>query len=219
MKIRKSVRINKDELPEMLKDKATNEATIYRCTLELGKSKHYEKIISSLCDMLESLESDSDTVYIISDKLTTKGFIYFDNFYILEISAYGTNPPRDSEHNPIIIEINENELPSIEEVESYISYNIGLCKGRHELPVKEYVYEKEINPTDIREVELWAYHKIDSIKSKHINLYATGLTVATLAVVNACVQRCKNLTIMHYDRDTNSYYSQEIKTRRIENYV
>ena len=45
-----------------------------------------------------------------------------------------------------------------------------------------------------------------------IQLYATGLTVALLAILQAIklVAYCNKLTVMHFDRDSGEYYEQEL---------
>lgn len=72
-----------------------------------------------------------------------------------------------------------------------IQVSLGAIKGRHELPVKEYVIDEDLQDvTDIVAIE----EKVDSYFEKlnkeykeaklQIILYVTGLTVVTLAVVN-----------------------------------
>ena len=43
-------------------------------------------------------------------------------------------------------------------------------------------------------------------------LYVTGLTVATVAVVNVCIRVGISLTLMHYDQSTGDYYPQGVMT-------
>lgn len=50
------------------------------------------------------------------------------------------------------------------------------------------------------------------VSNVHIVLYASGLTVALLAAINACrVGGVGRITVMHYDRETGTYYPQEVK--------
>ena len=50
----------------------------------------------------------------------------------------------------------------------------------------------------------------------YLDLYVTGLTVATTSVINAVIEHNKIyknkiiLTLFHYDRETNSYYEQQM---------
>ena len=90
---------------------------------------------------------------------------------------------------------------------------LGLVKGRHEIPeVKDYVYEGELDPTDtitarrIAEIKLSLFSKEDTIY-----LFVTGLTMALVSVINACKTKGIKLVLMHYDRETNSYFPQEVE--------
>lgn len=115
---------------------------------------------------------------------------------------------------------------------------IGICKGRHPLPVKYYVFPQEVNPLDVVQLEAISikslveiatqegveiknttvildnqvdYHDITvAVYNATVAIYATGLTVAVLAVVKAAKQLFKEVVVMHYDRDSDSYYEQEI---------
>ena len=44
----------------------------------------------------------------------------------------------------------------------------------------------------------------------HINIYVTGLTVALIASLNAMRKEGISVTLYHYDRDTDSYFPQEV---------
>ena len=98
-----------------------------------------------------------------------------------------------------------------------IQVSLGAIKGRHSLPVKEYVIDEELSDvTDIVVIE----KKVDSYFEKlnkeykeaklEIILYITGLTVVTLAVVKTCKKLGYGLVCMHFDRDSNSYIAQPI---------
>lgn len=43
-------------------------------------------------------------------------------------------------------------------------------------------------------------------------LYVTGLTVATVAVINVCIELGIPLTLMHYDSNRGDYYPQYVST-------
>mgnify|MGYP000992579383 FL=1 len=97
-----------------------------------------------------------------------------------------------------------------------IQVSLGAIKGRHPLPVKEYVIDEELSDvTDIVAIE----EKVDSYFEKldkeykeaiQIILYITGLTVVTLAVVKTCKKLGYGLVCMHFNRDSNSYIAQPI---------
>lgn len=113
---------------------------------------------------------------------------------------------------------------------------IGTVKGRHEMPVDYYVFE-EIDPNDvfnfsfiqglaIAEVMKIFDKEIPSIKERfgketpiRIELYITGLTSATICVLNAInaitllkdnFQGGVRVYAMHYDRETGEYCSQVV---------
>ncbi len=101
--------------------------------------------------------------------------------------------------------------------------NIGVCNGRHDLPCSEFVFDKIEDPTNVAELEERAY---SVLADKHncvadtyytrVNIYITGLTVATLAIENALIHLERQgylkdtaVYFMHYNKDTNSYYEQK----------
>lgn len=86
---------------------------------------------------------------------------------------------------------------------------MGLCAGRHEIPVREYIFPNELDPLDIKGMEMQAREKLAG--TSELILYVTGLTVALVAVVNVCRELNIKLTLMHYDRTSGDYYPQEVK--------
>ena len=87
---------------------------------------------------------------------------------------------------------------------------IGLVRGRHELPVKEYIFEEDIK--DVRDMEAMykvASEKLKSLDKKEIvEVYVTGLTVALTTVIRYCYNNNLNLILWHYDREKEDYYAQ-----------
>ena len=112
---------------------------------------------------------------------------------------------------------------------------VGLCAGRHSLPVSDYVFDTEVNPTDLTAMRRVAARKLEVLfeghfESRMVNaggmgdevmyvtttplvVYATGLTAALLTVINVAVEMgIYDVTVMHYDRDTGEYFPQRIST-------
>lgn len=91
-------------------------------------------------------------------------------------------------------------------------YKIGLCEGRHPLPVNEYVFGAVIeDPTDVDGLEEVAEEFFRNlIPDCLLELYVTGLSVALIAAINAASKyiNIKNIVLMHYDSKTNTYYPQ-----------
>ena len=55
------------------------------------------------------------------------------------------------------------------------------------------------------------FPQIDVAPSIDLVLYVTGLGVALVAAINACLRVGISITLMHYDRDTGSYYPQDVR--------
>lgn len=95
--------------------------------------------------------------------------------------------------------------------------NIGLIKGRHEIPEVNglYVFNEPVDPTDVIGINEIAITRIkelivDPNKERSINLYVTGLTVALVAVINVCRVYHIKLILWHYDRDGDCYFPQVV---------
>ena len=104
-----------------------------------------------------------------------------------------------------------NYIPTVT-VESETA-SMALCEARHEIPdaTDGAVFENSINPLDVTGLEEEATRKLEELKIKQLNLYVTGLTVALVSVLNAARKLEISVVLYHYDRETGSYYSQEVK--------
>lgn len=86
---------------------------------------------------------------------------------------------------------------------------LGLCNGRHTLPeVDGFVFTEIEDPMDFEGLYSKAWDAIPEVEN--LDLYVTGLTAATLAVVKVCERRGINLTCWHYNRATDEYVPQMI---------
>lgn len=105
----------------------------------------------------------------------------------------------------------DGAIPMMEVPKKAVS--MALCKGRHEIPeaIDGAIFDSEVNPLKVAELEAEAKHKLGKLGCKVLNLYVTGLTVALVAVLNACRELGITVCLYHYDRETGSYYSQEVK--------
>lgn len=106
--------------------------------------------------------------------------------------------------------------------------NIGLCAGRHEMPVKDFIWQKIENPMDFETLEKqaqeWIHNQDMYNDGSHplmvgsVNLYVTGLTVALTSFLNAWEYtvgtlefeglKRPQLKLLHYNRDTDTYEPQ-----------
>ena len=89
---------------------------------------------------------------------------------------------------------------------------VGLCEGRHPLPVDEYVFGQVIdNPMDFAGLEAHARQRLEALGGDKLVIYATGLTAALLAVIKvAKAMGYVKITVMHFDRDTGGYMAQAV---------
>ena len=90
-----------------------------------------------------------------------------------------------------------------------------LCKGRHEViandgqHVTESIFGNEVDPLDVRGLQEIAEEFL-RYKPYEIEVYVTGLSVALVALINASVAMEKSLWLMHFDRNSSSYYPQGV---------
>lgn len=85
---------------------------------------------------------------------------------------------------------------------------LGLCAGRHELPVSGYVFGNIVDPTDLQGMMNTAHESLQDVEA--LELYVTGLTVACTTVIRYCINNLIPLKLMHFDRESGSYYPQVI---------
>lgn len=108
---------------------------------------------------------------------------------------------------------------------------VGLCRGRHDLPVDEYIFDKIERPNDFPELErhILAFltervginpnacgqgiNQNDSTDvrifrgMRDLHVYVTGLSQASTTLVSVCLRNGVNLTLWHYDSNTDTYVS------------
>ena len=112
---------------------------------------------------------------------------------------------------------------------------VGLIKGRHDLPVEDYIinyniidpyeeYEKikeSINNFLIEKIGIAikngcainqaSYSDVPCYQgSEALVVYVTGLTIVTSELVKQCMLNGVRLTLMHYNAKTGEYFAQAI---------
>ena len=89
--------------------------------------------------------------------------------------------------------------------------SMALCEGRHEIPeaIDGSIFGNELDPLAVRDLEEEAKNKLEGVHK--LDLYVTGLTVALIAALNACRELNIKVTLYHFDRQTGTYYPQEVK--------
>lgn len=93
---------------------------------------------------------------------------------------------------------------------------VGLIKGRHEMPVKEYIFDSVGNVLNFKrmddQITVWLYNHRHDIGDR-LYVYTTGLTAVVAAVVKACYEMDIPLSLMQYDMTTGKYVEQEIRDK------
>lgn len=95
---------------------------------------------------------------------------------------------------------------------------VGLIKGRHELPVEEFIFEGDLAfPLDYAALAQHAEKVMTGMSKEHDSqdfvVYVTGLTPVTLAVAQVAMVRGYTITFMHFDRDAGGYTPQPFITK------
>lgn len=92
--------------------------------------------------------------------------------------------------------------------------NVGAVRGRHEMPVDDYILEEVKDVMDFDEIKRLTFRKVINMYElqgvREINYYVTGLTQLVLAFISAMKafndkSRKIKYRIFLYDRDYNNY--------------
>ena len=89
----------------------------------------------------------------------------------------------------------------------------GLCKGRHQIPTNKFIFPAVINPLDLDwqyDTAIKSMKELGIMEDGKLELYVTGLTVALITVLSICRSYNISVTLLHYNRNTDDYYKQEI---------
>ena len=94
-----------------------------------------------------------------------------------------------------------------------------LFKARHTAPeidgLPSIFGDSLADPTDVVGMNHIVAGVIDALPGhKALDVYVTGLTVATAAVIRMCYIRAIPLTLWHFDRESGQYYQQVIITEQ-----
>ncbi|MCS4487172.1 hypothetical protein [Staphylococcus americanisciuri] len=86
--------------------------------------------------------------------------------------------------------------------------SLGLVAGRHEIDdVDEYIFDGVKDVFDFADMQRQIHDKLCDAEA--VTLYVTGLSVCLVEVMNYCIFNNVNLTLMHYDRESDTYVAQE----------
>lgn len=97
-------------------------------------------------------------------------------------------------------------------------FKLGLVEGRHPLPVQDYIFREgditfPINQEELQRIIAERFEELGlPSMGKILQIYVTGLTPATTAVIRFAFLHYYYLTIMIYDRDSDSWIYEPIFT-------
>lgn len=107
-------------------------------------------------------------------------------------------------------------------MENIKNIKVGLVEGRHDLPVSDFIYQEGdiMFPLDMRQLAQIADKRLseagavssfeDRFNPSQIDVYVTGLTAATTAVIRVALIKGYLLTLHHFDRDSQTWLPQTI---------
>lgn len=91
------------------------------------------------------------------------------------------------------------------------SVSFGMVKGRHEMPVTDYIFDIDIEDVfDFKWMQETIHFKLKNVDS--LNLYVSGLTVVLVEIINYCIFNNISLTLYHFDRESNGWVAQKTDT-------
>lgn len=107
-------------------------------------------------------------------------------------------------------------------MENIKNIKVGLVEGRHDLPVSDFIYQEgDITfPLDMKKLAQIADKRLskfgavssfeDRFNPSQIDVFVTGLTAATTAVIRVALMKGYLLTLHHFDRDSQTWLPQTI---------
>lgn len=106
----------------------------------------------------------------------------------------------------------------IGEVTEVNVWSLALCEGRHEFTdtaTDGSIFKKWVNRNAPVSLEADALKSLESKGVKagdELRIYVTGLTIAFVAAANAAKKLgVSKITCYHYNRVTNSFFTQEVR--------
>lgn len=92
---------------------------------------------------------------------------------------------------------------------------LGLIEGRHDLPVTEFIYQEgditfPLDMGKLTEIADKRLSALGAITYTSLDIYVTGLTAATLAVMRVAFVRGYLVTFHHFDRNSGMWIAQDV---------
>ena len=147
-----------------------------------------------------------------------------EDFYLTECYCryHGYDFEKINEMEVDWTRIEEDIKSRIVRPDAETTITLGLIKGRHPLPVKDYILEHECSDFSKSKLEPEIIERLISLGFKNclkcekciatVNLYITGLTIVSLITVNLLNSWGYDVNVYGYDPINNKYYNQGLFT-------
>lgn len=162
-------------------------------------------------------EDDIDLVIeFVKDGYTSKQIAELTNLSISTISRIRTN--NRSEVNPD--QTTKDTKSHSDIVPIGTSIRVGLVADRHNMPVNDFIFK-----TSLSKSIMFDYDRIEDICREYIDemvdfvdgeaqqklvVYVTGIQCVLSSLIKVANEKKVNLTLRHYDSDTNTYHTHVI---------
>jgi len=106
--------------------------------------------------------------------------------------------------------------PKLQLIDSVKEFKCGLVANRHEMPCKNYIFQKSFNSSlmfdfEAQEAEVVKFFNNFGVNDgKKLVLYLTGLQTAFASVVKVCSEKKISLDVMHHDKSSNTWHRHEV---------
>lgn len=169
-------------------------------------------------------KEDIDLVIeFVKDGYTSKQIAELTNLSLATISRIRTNNRsecRPSGANTEQIVTTEDHETHSDIVPIGTSIRVGLVADRHNMPVNDFIFK-----TSLSKSIMFDYDKIEDICREYIDemvdfvngesqqkliVYVTGIQCVLSSLIKVTNEKKVNLTLRHYDSDTNTYHTHVI---------
>ena len=217
--------IANSQLPEMVqKTETTDKSKVIQIGNDSDSSKDSVETKSRKKRKTVN-EDDIDLVIeFVKDGYTSKQIAELTNLSISTISRIRTNNRSECQSSKTNT---ENTISTTEDHKTHsdivligTSIRVGLVADRHNMPVNDFIFK-----TSLSKSIMFDYDKIEDICREYIDemvdfingeaqqklvVYVTGIQCVLSSLIKVANEKKVNLTLRHYDSDTNTYHTHVI---------
>ena len=185
------------------------------------KRKKYVSLTEEEKKEVLQLLAEGNTVKEVADLAS----VSVSQIYRIKKDAIDTDTETQIAPEPVVkqesVDTDENQEDKIPDIVCINkSVRVGLCADRHRMPVNDFIFKQALS----KEL-MFDYDKIEAICEDYINemidfvdgeaqqdliVYVTGIQCALSSLIKVAYKKHVNLTLRHYDSDTNTYHTHVI---------